>query len=280
MKSQENCAILKPPLQSKRGKLKISYGTQLLTIYYHCLQGRLSNCTMWKANRSVMVIFRIIYVNTYNPQTKAVRLRVQFSTHYKLIPNGVVCLLGRHSIYIVGGWHYYLYLDLPFHGDQVQSFAWSYDGKLIASSCKDKQIRILDPRANQCAQVSHNDTRRHLLHFSSRCLIKLLLCITKQLFMDFYFLIVPFVLLQETKGHHNIKDSRVIWLGCDSNLVLSSGFDMVFPFVLFAMWFYLVQFSSYMYTKWGGCFRGTLISDEAERNSSKRCQEFFVHAQD
>eukprot|EP00002_Diphylleia_rotans_P002198 TRINITY_DN11375_c0_g1_i1.p1 TRINITY_DN11375_c0_g1~~TRINITY_DN11375_c0_g1_i1.p1 ORF type:complete len:446 (-),score=61.60 TRINITY_DN11375_c0_g1_i1:302-1639(-) len=32
------------------------------------------------------------------------------------------------------------------HPDMIQSFAWSYDGSLAATSCKDKKLRLLDPR--------------------------------------------------------------------------------------------------------------------------------------
>lgn len=34
------------------------------------------------------------------------------------------------------------------HTDQVQSIAWKGDGSLLISSCKDKKIRIIDPRKN------------------------------------------------------------------------------------------------------------------------------------
>ncbi|XP_026864930.2 coronin-7 isoform X2 [Electrophorus electricus] len=45
---------------------------------------------------------------------------------------------------------------LEQHTDQLQGFAWKEDGSLLASSCKDKNLRIFDPRAQlsavQCAQ--------------------------------------------------------------------------------------------------------------------------------
>lgn len=46
-----------------------------------------------------------------------------------------------------------MYLELTSHGDQVQSFSWKMDGSLIASSCKDKIIRIFDVRSKVAAQV-------------------------------------------------------------------------------------------------------------------------------
>ncbi|XP_029944965.1 coronin-7-like isoform X1 [Salarias fasciatus] len=33
------------------------------------------------------------------------------------------------------------------HGDQVQSLSWKRDGSLLATSCKDKMLRVFDPRA-------------------------------------------------------------------------------------------------------------------------------------
>lgn len=34
------------------------------------------------------------------------------------------------------------------HTDVIQSTSWKKDGKLLATSCKDKKVRILDPRAS------------------------------------------------------------------------------------------------------------------------------------
>ncbi|XP_061568464.1 coronin-7 [Cololabis saira] len=36
---------------------------------------------------------------------------------------------------------------LEQHGDQMQSLSWKQDGSLLASSCKDKMLRVFDPRA-------------------------------------------------------------------------------------------------------------------------------------
>ncbi|XP_024127253.1 coronin-7 [Oryzias melastigma] len=36
---------------------------------------------------------------------------------------------------------------LEQHGDQMQSLSWKRDGSLLASSCKDKMLRVFDPRA-------------------------------------------------------------------------------------------------------------------------------------
>uniref|UniRef100_A0A8K9WN78 Coronin n=1 Tax=Oncorhynchus mykiss TaxID=8022 RepID=A0A8K9WN78_ONCMY len=51
------------------------------------------------------------------------------------------------------------------HGDQLQSLSWKQDGSLLASSCKDKKLRVFDPRAQlkpvQSAQglQSNKDSR-------------------------------------------------------------------------------------------------------------------------
>ena len=42
---------------------------------------------------------------------------------------------------------------IDVHPDQIQCMAWNYDGSMIATTCKDKQIRIIDPRTGQVAQT-------------------------------------------------------------------------------------------------------------------------------
>ncbi|KXJ24176.1 Coronin-7 [Exaiptasia diaphana] len=41
--------------------------------------------------------------------------------------------------------------ELSGHADVVQSFSWKADGSLLATSSKDKKIRIFDPRASTCS---------------------------------------------------------------------------------------------------------------------------------
>ncbi|MFT7797964.1 coronin-7-like [Arapaima gigas] len=36
---------------------------------------------------------------------------------------------------------------LEQHPDQLYSFTWKQDGSLMATSCKDKKLRVFDPRA-------------------------------------------------------------------------------------------------------------------------------------
>uniref|UniRef100_A0A8B9D0B6 Coronin n=1 Tax=Anser brachyrhynchus TaxID=132585 RepID=A0A8B9D0B6_9AVES len=40
------------------------------------------------------------------------------------------------------------------HGDQLQSLSWKRDGRLLGTSCKDKKLRIFDPRASPAASQS------------------------------------------------------------------------------------------------------------------------------
>nr|XP_046270726.1 coronin-7 isoform X1 [Scatophagus argus] len=54
---------------------------------------------------------------------------------------------------------------LEQHSDQLQSLSWKQDGSLLASSCKDKMVRVFDPRAQltsvqsaKCLQ-SNKDSR-------------------------------------------------------------------------------------------------------------------------
>ncbi|XP_054698701.1 coronin-7-like isoform X2 [Grus americana] len=40
---------------------------------------------------------------------------------------------------------------LDSHGDQLQSLTWKRDGRLLGTSCKDKKLRLFDPRASPAA---------------------------------------------------------------------------------------------------------------------------------
>ena len=45
---------------------------------------------------------------------------------------------------------------MSMHGDLVHSLSWKRDGSLMVTSCKDKILRIVDPRAQNVAQVKSN----------------------------------------------------------------------------------------------------------------------------
>jgi len=40
-------------------------------------------------------------------------------------------------------------LNVPGHADVIQCAAWSYDGASFATTCKDRKMRLLDPRGNK-----------------------------------------------------------------------------------------------------------------------------------
>ncbi|XP_053813197.1 coronin-7 isoform X4 [Vidua chalybeata] len=65
---------------------------------------------------------------------------------------------------------------LDSHGDQLQSLTWKRDGRLLGTSCKDKKLRIFDPRAGPAASQTvpghdNNKDSRLLWMGSSDCLI-------------------------------------------------------------------------------------------------------------
>ncbi|KAM4820168.1 coronin-7 [Thomomys bottae] len=59
--------------------------------------------------------------------------------------------------------------ELVNHGDLVQSAVWSRDGALLGTTCKDKQLRIFDPRASVKASQSiqaHENSKESRLVWS------------------------------------------------------------------------------------------------------------------
>ncbi|XP_033921188.1 coronin-7 isoform X3 [Melopsittacus undulatus] len=67
---------------------------------------------------------------------------------------------------------------LDSHRDQLQSLAWKRDGRLLGTSCKDKKLRIFDPRVSPAASQSalgheNNKDSRLLWMGSSDCLISI-----------------------------------------------------------------------------------------------------------
>ncbi|KAI8062153.1 hypothetical protein BC940DRAFT_359073 [Gongronella butleri] len=42
--------------------------------------------------------------------------------------------------------------EITGHTDIIQSFAWNYNGSLIATTCRDKKLRIIDVRSNKIVQ--------------------------------------------------------------------------------------------------------------------------------
>ena len=51
------------------------------------------------------------------------------------------------------------------HPDIIYSISWSYNGSLIATTCKDKKIRVINPREKQVVAVSTSRDQVCLLFF-------------------------------------------------------------------------------------------------------------------
>jgi len=45
-------------------------------------------------------------------------------------------------------------MQITGHPDTIYSFDWNLDGSLIATTCKDKKIRVINPRNNEIVAVS------------------------------------------------------------------------------------------------------------------------------
>ncbi|XP_047636606.1 coronin-7 isoform X6 [Phacochoerus africanus] len=62
--------------------------------------------------------------------------------------------------------------ELAAHGDLVQNAIWSQDGALVGTTCKDKQLRIFDPRAkpeaSQSTQAHENSRDSRLVWTGTR----------------------------------------------------------------------------------------------------------------
>lgn len=44
-------------------------------------------------------------------------------------------------------------LSISGHTDTIQSVTWNYNASVMATSCKDTNLRIIDPRAKNIIQV-------------------------------------------------------------------------------------------------------------------------------
>lgn len=43
--------------------------------------------------------------------------------------------------------------QIDCHPDLIFSMSWNYNGSLIATTCKDKKVRVIDPRSGEVKQV-------------------------------------------------------------------------------------------------------------------------------
>ena len=78
---------------------------------------------------------------------------------------------------------------MSLSGDEVQGVAWQQSGRLLATQSRDKRLRVIDPR------VSAVD--------SADCVAA------------------------EADSHGGIKDSKVVWVGQNSDRILTTGFSTV-----------------------------------------------------
>ncbi|XP_050708848.1 coronin-7-like isoform X2 [Eriocheir sinensis] len=68
-----------------------------------------------------------------------------------------VCCGGAVTLWDVNtSKHVYGYSD---HGDQILGLSWSLDGQLMSSVCKDKQLRIIDPRTSKLPLKADSHTQ-------------------------------------------------------------------------------------------------------------------------
>lgn len=45
-------------------------------------------------------------------------------------------------------------MESAVHPDMIYSISWDYNGSRIATTCKDKNIRVLDARSGEVLQVT------------------------------------------------------------------------------------------------------------------------------
>ena len=45
------------------------------------------------------------------------------------------------------------------HTDLIYSISWNYNGSLFATTCKDKKLRVIDPRSQQLISVCNLSTQ-------------------------------------------------------------------------------------------------------------------------
>lgn len=86
------------------------------------------------------------------------------------------------------------------HNEVIQSVSWKRDGSLLATSCKDKQVNLVDYGG---------------ITASSNFLVLQVRIIDPR---------VESSCVNTANSHQSIKDSRVVWLG-DQQKILTTGFD-------------------------------------------------------
>eukprot|EP00004_Rigifila_ramosa_P019672 TRINITY_DN5029_c0_g1_i1.p1 TRINITY_DN5029_c0_g1~~TRINITY_DN5029_c0_g1_i1.p1 ORF type:complete len:582 (+),score=128.77 TRINITY_DN5029_c0_g1_i1:34-1746(+) len=62
------------------------------------------------------------------------------------------------------------HVDMSDHPDVIQSISWNYDGSMFATSCKDKNVRLVDPRSSTsvASTIAHDNARGSRVIFLGR----------------------------------------------------------------------------------------------------------------
>lgn len=103
------------------------------------------------------------------------------------------------------------------HPDVIFSACWNRNGSLICTACKDKKVRVIDPRKGEIVAVCiHTNTAalQHIVHTYKVCTV---LSVCKQVN------ICVFVWQERDKAHEGARPMRAIFLS-DGN-VFTTGFS-------------------------------------------------------
>ncbi|XP_036870380.2 coronin-7 isoform X3 [Manis javanica] len=112
--------------------------------------------------------------------------------------------------------------ELVAHGDLVQGAVWSWDGALVGTMCKDKQLRIFDPRAKPEASQETVGSLKEAGHSLGDQEVFLPTALAPTEGYEGHF---P-ALLKSTRAHENSRDGRLVWTGTQEHLV-STGFNQM-----------------------------------------------------
>lgn len=102
--------------------------------------------------------------------------------------------------------------DLIFHCD------WSWDGTRLVTTCKDKKIRVYDPRTGELEQVIKSLLRKSVNEILTDSFVLLFSSLP-----SFLLFLAVWLKLQEAEGHEGAKPQRAIYLR--NNLIFTTGFS-------------------------------------------------------
>ena len=104
-------------------------------------------------------------------------------------------------------------LDFP---DIPICASWNFNGSLIVTTCKDKMIRVIDPRSAQVIHV-RNTSNIYFIAEHDPILMSSKHCRLSNILKEFIFL------TQETKGHEGAKPQQAVYLR--DGQVFTTGFS-------------------------------------------------------